>query len=44
MVVVKGSDDVTHNDDARVYENVKCSEENCLRGDYGRESYLVGVD
>lgn len=44
MVVARGSDDVTHNDDVRAYENVKCSEENYLRGDYGRENYLVRVD
>ena len=44
MVVTRGSDDVTHNDDVRVYENVKCSEENYLRGNYGHESYSVGVD
>lgn len=43
MVVARGSDDVTHNNDVRVCENAKCSEENYLRGDYECESYLVGV-
>lgn len=42
MVVARCSDDMTHNDDVRVYENMKCSEENYLR-DYECESYLVGV-